>query len=182
MDRSRLLTRTLLAAGGGLPVLVAAAWTQAHALPQHLMLLTPLTRLWWTSACLAAGLALLAWGAWRALGGGTGARVLAVLAGVFAGLLLPAGVALGAIQDVLDHRPPFEAAVAPDGRHALYGHAVDDSYDEVCYRLRTTGPLAREARDCIARLARREEIGFADATHVRAGGETIAFHGLSRGR
>ena len=131
-------------------------------------------------AVLAAGLVLLAAASWRASNGKAAARVLTVSAGALAPLAVIAAVAANVFETAnLEHSPAHRAAIAPDGRHTLYARSVYGlGYDDICYRLRTTGRLVRESRVDVA-CVDGVPVDFADDSHLRVGTRTIAFFGVA---
>lgn len=178
-NRSILATMAL-AAGAVMLGLDLAVQFQAHVGPWHLVALAPLERPSRAALLFAAGLVLLAAASWRVSNGNAAARVLTVFAGVLAPLAVIAAAAANVFETGIPERSPaYRAAVTPDGRHTLYARSVyGPGYDDICYRLRTTGRLVRESRVDVA-CVDGVQVEFADDSHLRVGTRTTAFSGVA---
>lgn len=169
-----------LVAGAVMLALDFAVQLQAHIGSWHLVVLAPLEPASRAALLFAAGLVLLAAAGWRVSGGKAMARMLAVFAGVLAPFAVIAAATVNVVETGIHVRSPaHRAAVAPDGRHALYARSVDGlGYDGTCYRVRTTGWLVRESRIDVA-CVDGVQVEFADDRHLRIGTRTIAFSGAA---
>lgn len=176
----RIVAKFVLAAGAVMLAFDLAVQVQGHVGAWHLVALAPLERVPRAALLFAAGLVLLAVGSWRVSRGGTAARVLTVAAGVLAPLAVIGAAAADVLETgLLERSPAQRAAVAPDGRHALYARSgYGLGYNDTCYRLRTTGWLVRESRVDVA-CVDGVRVEFADDSHLRIGTRTVAFSGVA---
>ncbi|MFF5233204.1 hypothetical protein [Dactylosporangium sp. NPDC000521] len=169
-----------LVAGAVMLAFDLAVQFQAHVGSWHLVALAPLEPPSRAALLFAAGLVLLAAASWRVSDKKVVARVLTVFAGVLAPLAVIVAAAANVVETGKHERSPaHRAAVSPDGQHALYARSVHSlGYDDMCYRLRTTGWLVRESRVDVA-CVNGIPVEFADDSHLRVGTRTIAFSGVA---